>query len=318
MKTNSKISSVQSEFKKKAISLTTYRALFIAKLLSIKALSYEEIAQAFANDSFLSNACHKDTIANTINSLRISGFEIEKPKPSNNFKFQLISHPFKFKINQEQAETLHLLRNSLYYLYNYKIIFDINDIYDKIKTLSNCEEHIDLIESSNYLRNIDKNILNKCLTLSKEKSNAIVIYDSPLYGNEIIKIKTEKVVFENNRLYLWSYSYKYEMPSYLRIDKILEIKKDKAINNSNVILTNFVEYELTGNAAKKFIPKNEEIILNQENNKIIVKANVINKFNFFQRIISFADECKILYPENIKNDYLEHLNNVIGIYKNDN
>lgn len=318
MKTNSKISSVQSEFKKKAISLTTYRALFIAKLLSIKALSYEEIAQAFANDSFLSNACHKDTIANTINSLRISGFEIEKPKPSNNFKFQLISHPIKFKINQEQAETLHLLRNSLYYLYNYKIIFDINDIYDKIKTLSNCEEHIDLIESSNYLRNIDKNILNECLTLSKKKSNAIVIYDSPLYGTETIKIKTEKVVFENNRLYLWSYSYKYEMPSYLRIDKIFEIKKDTAINNSNVILTNFVEYELTGNAANKFIPKNEEIILNQENNKIIVKANVINKFNFFQRIISFADECKILYPENIKNDYLEHLNNVIGIYKNDN
>ena len=90
METNTKISYAQPDLKKKAISLTTYRALFIAKLLSVKAQSYEEIMKAFANDTFLSSSCHKDTISNSINSLRLVGFEIEKPKPSNNFKFSLI------------------------------------------------------------------------------------------------------------------------------------------------------------------------------------------------------------------------------------
>ena len=318
METNTKISYAQPDLKKKAISLTTYRALFIAKLLSVKAQSYEEIMKAFANDNFLSSSCHKDTISNSINSLRLVGFEIEKPKPSNNFKFSLISHPFKFDITQNQAETLNLIRNSLYYQNNYKIIFDINEIYDHIMKLSNSSEHFDFIEHSNYLRNIDKNILNQCLKLSKEKANAILIYNSPINGQETLKIKAEKVVFENNRLYLWLYSYKYQAPSYLRIDKISQIKKENEDENSNVTLTNFVEYELCGNAAKNFIPKNEEIILSQENNKIKVKANVINKFNFYQRIISFATECKILHPENIKNDFIAHLNDIIGEYDNGN
>ena len=79
-------------------------------------------------------------------------------------------------------------------------------------------------------------------------------------------------------------------------------------------MTNIVEYELCGNAAKSFIPKTEEIIIFSDKNKVIVKSNVINQFNFFQRIISFAHECKILYPEKIKNEFIAHINNVIEVY----
>ncbi len=315
MKINSKIS-YQEDAKKKAISLTTYRALFVAKLLCIKPMSYEEILYAFSLDEFLVGACHKDTVLNTVNSLRKGGFEIEKPKPSNDYKFKLISHNFKININEEQIEALHLMRNSLYYQNNYKLIFEINQIYNKIIELSQTQDTIDKIEATNYLRYVDKKILNTCLKLCKEKADAKLHYSSPLYGNEPLKIRAEKVIFTDNRLYLWSYSYKYNMPCYLRIDKIKEIQKDKVGDDSNIVLTNFVEYELTGNAVKKFIPKDEEIIVAQEKNRIVVKANVINKFYFFQRIISFADECKILSPENIRKDFVKHLDRVVGVYKN--
>ena len=132
---NTQISVVQESKKKKAISLTTYRALFIAKLLSLKAMNYDEIASALTKDKFLATSCHKDTILNSINSLRTAGFDISKPKPSNDYKFQLISHPLKFKLTQEQAEMLHLIRNSLYYQNNYELIFNVNDIYNKIKQI---------------------------------------------------------------------------------------------------------------------------------------------------------------------------------------
>ena len=82
-------------------------------------------------------------------------------------------------------------------------------------------------------------------------------------------------------------------------------------------MTNFVEYELTGNAVKNFIPKEEEIIVFQDDYKIVVKANVINKFNFYQRMMSFADECKILCPENMKKDFVAHINSVIEVYENE-
>ena len=110
------------------------------------------------------------------------------------------------------------------------------------------------------------------------------------------------------------YSYKYNAPSYLRIDKISNIQKLLQSEESKVKLTNFVEYEVCGNAAKNFIPKTEEIIIQSDINKIVVKANVINKFNFFQRIISFADECRILGPENIREEFVTHINTILGGY----
>ena len=90
MNTNNKISLIQPDLKKKAISLTTYRALFIAKLLSHKDMSYDDIIISMSDDNLLSNTCHKDTILNSINSLRTVGFEIERPKPLNNYKYPFL------------------------------------------------------------------------------------------------------------------------------------------------------------------------------------------------------------------------------------
>ena len=302
---------------KKAISLTTYRALFIAKELQKQPLSYDEIVYLCSKDTLLSKSCHKDTIANSINSLREIGFEIEKPKPSNNFKFRLISHPFKFNISKEQIDLLNLIRKSMYYQNDYELIFSINDIYEKIKTKSACTDFADIIESTNYLKNTNKLILDEIISLCEEKANAQIIYNSPIYGIESFKIKTERIVFENNRLYLWCYSYKYSMPAYLRIDKISAVKKED-MQEPDISLNNFVEYELYGHSAKNFIPKDDEIILEKLSDKIKVRANVVNKFQFNQRILAFAEECKILEPQWAKEKFFEHLNKIIGVYENEN
>lgn len=310
--------SIQDKSTKKTISLTTYRALFIAKLLHQRPLSFDEITNMLSTDKFLSKSCHKDTISNSINSLREAGFNIEKPKPSNNFKFCLISQPFKINISQKQVEILNLIRNSLYYQNNYKIIFDLNKIYDKIKCLSNNENLIEYLESSNHLRNIDKDILEKLSILCNQKANAKIVYNSPVNKKESFSVKTEKIVFENNRLYLWCYTYKYNSLAYLRIDKISFVDKDTEISQSDISINNYIEYELTGNAAKKFIPREDETIIEKNSKKIVVRANVINKFNFHQRIMAYSEECKILSPQSAKELFIEHLNKIIGVYENEN
>jgi len=317
MNHNTKLS--YPELPKSAISLTAYRAYYIAKLLSIAPKSADEILQEFSKDKYLSKngPCHKDTITNSINSLRSAGFVIEKPKPSNSYKYSLISHPFKFKISSEQADLLHLMRNSLSYQSDYEIIFKLNAVFDKITTLGDCEKYIDTIERANYFRTIDREILNKLLKLCAQKSNARIIYNSPINGKEELKIKTEKIVFENNRLYLWLYSYKYKMPGYFRVDKISGVKPEPDDTSGDITLTNFVKYELNGEAAKKFIPKENEIITEKLTDKITVQANVINKFNFFQHIIAFSDNCKILEPDSAKKDFTEHLKNIAEVYNSD-
>ena len=305
-----------SEYSMKEISLTAYRACFILFLLVDGPKSIDEILRAFSSDKLLFKSCHKDTVTISINSLRASGFVIEKPKPSNNYKLKLISHPFKFEISQEQAELLYLIRNSLSYQSNYELLFKLNKIFDKITAIGNCKNCIDTIERSNYFKTINPDILNSILRLCKTKSNARIIYNSPINGVEELKIKAQKVVFENNRLYFWLYSYKYHAPAYLRIDKITAVKEENDIENENdkVSLTNFVKYELTGEAAKKFIPKDDEIVIEKYTDRIIVRANVINKFNFFQHIIPFSDNCRILEPDYIKSEFIDHIKSIVEVY----
>ena len=141
---------------KKAISLTTYRALYLAKLLSIKDLSLDEIAQSFSNDTILAESCHKETITNTINTLREVGFEIEKPKASNNYKYQLLSVPFKTELTEDTAEILNILRESLYHFNDYSLLFKINSAYDLILKYTTNETAQNIVEISNQLKNIDK------------------------------------------------------------------------------------------------------------------------------------------------------------------
>ncbi len=314
MKQNSILS--YTEHPKKAISLTAYRACFIALILAKGPKSLEEIYEAFSKDKILAKTCHKDTIANSINSLRAVGFDIEKPKASNSYKYKLVSHPFKFNISSEQANLLHLIRNSLSYQSDYETIFNLNSVFNKIISLSDCKNCIDVIERANCFRNIDLNLFKDILKLCEKKANAQIVYNSPINGNETIQIKTEKVVFENNRLYLWLYSYKHKTPAYFRIDKIVSIKPDftDLPAENEILLTNIVKYELSGEAAKKFMPNENEIVVEKYSNRIIVQANVINRFNFFQHIIGFVDNCKILEPEYIKHDFTNHLKSIMEVY----
>ena len=69
-----------------------------------------------------------------------------------------------------------------------------------------------------------------------------------------------------------------------------------------------------GAAAKNFIPKEEEIIVSGDNDRIIVRVNFINKFNFYQRILSFSKECRILYPEDIRSGFIKYLSELIEDY----
>lgn len=301
---------------KKLISLTAFRAMYIAKLLSLKDLSTEEIIEALSKNEILSKSCHKDTIINSINSLRETGFDIEKPKPSNNFKYKLLFSPIKFQLNESETELLNTLRESLYFQNDYNILIKLTEAYDNIIANSQNNENIDKLISSNYLQNIDKKILNQLLEICLNKTPAGIIYNSPKYGLEELKIFPQQIVFENKKIYLWVYNYKYDMPAYLRVDKISQVNTNIGAFNPEtpIKLSTTVEYELRGNAMKNFIPLKNEIVTEKLIDKITVKAEVINTFNFIQRASAFADECKIIKPESIKETFLKQIDQLIKVY----
>ncbi len=310
--------STNTKTEKNTISITTYRAFFIALLLAKQPHSINEIIDKLKGNNILKYSCHKDTITNSINSLREAGFDIEKPKRSNNYNYILKSHPFKHKLTVDNTEMLTIIRNSLYHFNNYETILNVNSLINEIEAVTDNEEVKEIFSQTNILKNINFTLLADILNHCAEQTTAKIVYNSPINGNEELKIKPLKVVFENNRLYLWLYSYKYAEPSYLRIDKISSITKlqDDKSDISEKIL-NKVIYELTGEAAEKFLPLKNEIVIEKQLNKIIVQAEVINKFNFFQRIICFESECKIISPQNTIDEFKKHLDSILEIYENE-
>ena len=86
------------------ISKTGYRALFLLKKLMESPKSREELLECFEQDIVIKNDISKDTITNTINTLRKAGCIISRPTQKTNNKYVLKSHPFNVLLSKEQID----------------------------------------------------------------------------------------------------------------------------------------------------------------------------------------------------------------------
>ena len=93
---------------KTAVSKTGYRALYLLRLLITAPRSREEILAAFERDIVIAKdkKLSKDTVTNTINTLKACGCDIKRPNSKNGFKYELVSHPFSPGINRTQFQYL--------------------------------------------------------------------------------------------------------------------------------------------------------------------------------------------------------------------
>jgi len=69
-------------------------------------LTVEALNERFYNDPLIGCRLSTDSIWLYINTLKLLGCEIERPKGKNNFCYRLLSHPFGLKLDDEAIETL--------------------------------------------------------------------------------------------------------------------------------------------------------------------------------------------------------------------
>lgn len=80
-----------------------------------------------------------------------------------------------------------------------------------------------------------------------------------------------------------------------------------------------VEFMLKGYSAIMYTDNEHEIIIKEDKDSeypLTIRAEVSNKFNFYQRILSFGTDCKILSPQSVKDDILAELKNIKARYQN--
>lgn len=311
-----------SEFfseKKKSIwiSTTGYRTLLILKLLMQKERTLDELVELIKADIVVQKSISKDTVRVAINTLRKIGCEIPRPSRTNQYKYELVSHPFVFVVSDEQFNALLRLKEILCEKYSWDKVLLINDLYSKIFSLTKNQSQIEYVENSKSLACVDRGLLIELTNKNLINKKIEIEYNSVKYGKEILEVVPLKFTFENGKLYLVCYNFKYQHNSILNVERILKLV---SVNLSETYENNTsyeVVYKLENEAFKIFELKDNEEIIEKTKDSITVKAVVLNEFLFVQRILLFATDVQLISPSSFKQKILDKLKLLKRGYENE-
>ncbi len=302
-----KQSNTLEKTKKFWISITGYRTLLILKSLMVKSYTIDELVDIIKNDSITNKSVSKDTVRIAINTLKSAGCEILRPNKANNYKYQLIRHPFSLNLNNKELQVFARLRDKIAENIEYNDIFVLNDLYDKLISLTLNESQVDYINDTQPLKNIDKKVLDEISNPKIIGKRVQIKYLSPDCGEENIDVIPQKVTYESGKMYLRCYIFKYEKNSLLHVERILKINSIDMFNIYDKNTSYEVVYELSGNSANIFkIQKNEKII-SKKDNSIKIEAIVDNEFLFIQRLLLFGSDFKIVSLDSFREKLIDKI-----------
>ena len=309
---------VFSEKKKNIwISTTGYRTILILMLLLQKERTLDELISLLKADKVVQKSISKDTIRVAINTLRKIGCVIPRPERTNNYKYKVVSHPFSLNILDEELQAFLKLRDILCESYSWKKILLINNLYSKLISLTNNESQISFVENSKLLSAVNKKLLVE-LTNPKLINKRIKIeYNSVNCGLEVLEVVPHRFLYENGKLYLNCFSFKYNQNSILNVERIVKIIDIDLTKEYQDFLSYEVIFKVVGDSLVDFSLKENEKILKKTDDYIIVQANVVNEFLFVQRILLLGTNFEIISPDSFKEKIVNKLKLIKRGYDNE-
>ena len=301
------IESSEVQQKKVWISSTGCRILIELKALMEAPRSIEELIEIAKNDFHLNKEISADTVRCDIRTLRTAGCIIEKPSKASGHKLRLVFHPFKLNISKDELDVLIELREKLASEIPLNEVFILNDLYDKIAALTLDNGIKEFIKNTAEAADIDRNIVKELSSPALAEKRVNISYKSPKYGIENIDIIPIKLLYENKKVYLCAYNFKYDASSYFEVSKILKINS-VSINKETVPDKTFrAVYEVSGEALNSFTLKPYEKIIEQNADKIKVEAEPDSEFMFIQRLLLLGRDFKLILPEYLKDTLINKI-----------
>lgn len=297
------------------ISLTGYRTLFVLKLLLEKSRTLEELTEALKSNNVTKKSISKDTIRLTINTLKTAGCNISRPSAQNNYRYVLLSHPFTLNISDEEFEILLNLKSNAYENLSWQKILLLNNLYEKIISLTADEDKIKKLADLSPFSSVDLSILEGLSKLTGKKVK--IRYYSPRNGDEIFDIVVGKISYSQGKLYLCCFNFKYNSNSLLNLERIKEIITVYLTKSSSPKYLYEVIYEVFGESYCDFEKQDYETVLKTNENSYIVQAFVNNEFCFIQRLLLLGADFKIISPDSFREKLINKIKLIQKGYKNE-
>ncbi len=295
------------------MSLTGYRTLVLLSTLMESPKSIDEINDFFLNNRYIKEKFSNDTLRIYINSLRAIGCNITRADKSNKLKYNLISHPFSYNISKIHLKSLAKLYKYTFSQLKIQDIILLHKFFLKLSSIIENDAEKTTILGLSAIKNINLSLLEELISYCKKHKQIIIEYNSPKSGPKKIELIADKLSFRSEKLYLWGNSLTHKQYSFFSVEKIIRVIGVSINQQKEQTPQLTCVYELYNQ--KNYIPQPEETILEQDENKIVIKTSAQNEFNLIQKLLYLCNDCKILYPNEIKTKIITKLKEMENNYE---
>ena len=193
-------------------------------------------------------------------------------------------------------------------------LFKFDRLLNKISGYIYDDELREMFCGLSPLRHYKSEILNSLITDCENENTITISYQKATAKNpKLMELIAKKLVYKNNKLYLYGYDLNKEASVTLPISRIVSIESRKITNDKSKGCAFKVRFELKDFDAD-FLTDEEKIIEEKENT-ILVESQYFNEFLAIQRILYFGPKCVVKEPLDFRNKIISKLKEMRKIYE---
>lgn len=289
------------------MSFTGFKSILIFSLLLEGPKSYKELQEILENHEYLHEVVSIDTLRIYLNSLRAIGCKINKITKNRITRYSIDSHPFELKIDEKQAKSILKVYKAISKSIQLSDFMSLQKFFEKISEYIANEDLKLKLKNMSPLNNINPEIIKDLMYYARESTEITILYNSLNSGKKYIDILVDKLSIDNGKLYVYGINSEHKNYSSFLVSRIIEIASVNLQKTTLIAPEVVVGYEIikTDNEEIEILPC--EKIIKTFDNKVLIEMTSRNKFDIFQRVLSYADKCKVLYPASFKSEIITSL-----------
>lgn len=300
------------------MSFTGYKTLILFSLLTESPKSYHDVKKYFTEHPYLREQISLDTLRVYMNSFKHAGCKVVRIRENGISKYFIPENPFKLNITDEQKKAVLKVYKTLKNILSAEEIINLDALLLKLADYIKNEDFVTSYKKISVLNKENPLIIRKLLECCRNKKQLTLVYNSPHTGIKEIEIIAQRLVYRSNKMYIKAKGLEYNQDSEFLLSRITDIHdvKDSSENiNEEKEVTITYELRLLDGENPQ-LDDNEKLIC-RKNNLATVSLTGNNPFYLKQRILSFGSDCRVLEPEEFKNEYVNMLKTMLEENYND-
>lgn len=296
----------------KQISSTGARALLVLVALLVGPKSFKEIKEFLVDCGFTNQQYSIDTARMDLNTLKAIGCEVGKALKTNDYKYSLISHPFKVKILPAEVFFLREAYKNICKECSPQTLLEYHKLFNKLADVASSEEIREELLGISLLKGMDLNIIKDLVSDEKHHNKIQIVYLTTKGKEVVYDITLERLGLRSNKLYAFCFNHTLGKRTFLRVSKIRKILCKFFDKSSAFGLDTHVKFKLTRSYLYPLEPN--ESVIDAKDDTLVVEGRYYNDFIAMQRMLSFGEDCVVVEPIEMRERIIEKLLEMKELY----